>query len=109
MQSIFKNLLAAGVLSLTALALPAFARDTYVNPYVRSDGTYVQGHHRTTPNDSRFDNYSTPGQHQSVYGRAWDRRSAAAARAIVTLTLRPASPALSEIVGADYFPARSPA
>lgn len=41
-------------------ALPALA-DQYVDGYQRSDGTYVQGHYRTDPNDTRLDNYSTRG------------------------------------------------
>jgi hypothetical protein len=34
---------------------------TYVNGYTRSNGTYVQGHYRTLPNDTRNDNWSTVG------------------------------------------------
>ena len=34
---------------------------TYVNGYNRSNGTYVQGYYRTTPNSTRNDNYSTVG------------------------------------------------
>ena len=30
-----------------------------VQPYTRRDGTFVQPHHRTRPNDSLFDNYSS--------------------------------------------------
>ena len=30
-----------------------------VRPYTRQDGTFVQPHHRTPPNDSLFDNYSS--------------------------------------------------
>lgn len=39
----------------------AIARDTYVRGYVRRDGTYVQGHHRTTPDNSINNNYGTRG------------------------------------------------
>lgn len=35
--------------------------DTYVNSYTRSDGTYVQGHYRSSPDNSKFNNYSTQG------------------------------------------------
>ena len=51
------------LLTITACAmyaLPALA-DQYVDGYQRSDGTYVQGHYRTDPNDTRLDNYSTRG------------------------------------------------
>ena len=32
---------------------------TYVNSYTKSNGTYVQGYYRTTPNTTINDNYST--------------------------------------------------
>lgn len=51
----------AGCVLCAALAAPAFAGDTYVHSYIRKDGTYVQGYHRTTPNSSPYDNYSTKG------------------------------------------------
>ena len=40
------------------LALAA-AADTYVNGYYRKDGIYVQGYHRTSPNSTTTDNYSS--------------------------------------------------
>ena len=43
------------VLSGSALA------DQYVNPYIRQDGSYVQGYMRSSPNSSTYDNYSTRG------------------------------------------------
>lgn len=44
-----------------ALSSATFARDVYVKPYVTQDGTYVEGHHRTSPNDTKIDNYSSQG------------------------------------------------
>lgn len=44
-----------------AVSVAASAQDHYVNGYYRRDGTYVQGHHRTNPNYSQYDNYSTRG------------------------------------------------
>ena len=38
----------------------AFA-DSYVKGYTRKDGTYVEPHYRSSPNNSKFDNYSTKG------------------------------------------------
>ena len=35
----------------------------YVNPYTRSDGTSVQGHQRTNPNNSLSDNYGAKGNY----------------------------------------------
>ncbi|CAN5816784.1 hypothetical protein BH20PSE1_BH20PSE1_01430 [soil metagenome] len=44
------------------LAVPATVlADVYVQPHVRSDGTYVQGYHRSDANESRSDNYSSRG------------------------------------------------
>jgi hypothetical protein len=37
----------------------AFAYDTYVNGYVRSNGTYVEGYHRTSPDNTINNNYGT--------------------------------------------------
>ena len=38
-----------------------YAKDTHVNGYFRSNGTYVQPHYRTSPNSTTYDNYSTKG------------------------------------------------
>jgi hypothetical protein len=43
-------------------ATTSFAQtSTYVSGYTKSNGTYVQGYYRTTPNNTRNDNYSTVG------------------------------------------------
>lgn len=49
------------------LALCAFSAiaQTYVKPYVRKDGTYVEGHMRSSPNANRYDNY---GAKDNIYG-----------------------------------------
>lgn len=40
-----------------------FAGDVWVNGYTRSDGTYVSGHYRSSPNAYNWDNKSyTPSQ-----------------------------------------------
>ncbi len=44
-----------------AIAAPTFAQDVYVEGYVRSDGTYVEPHYRSSPNDTVLDNWSTKG------------------------------------------------
>lgn len=36
-------------------------KTTYVDGYIRSNGTYVQGYMKTSPNNTRNDNYSTIG------------------------------------------------
>jgi len=47
---------------ITMLVLPniVFA-DVYVQGYTKNDGTYVQGHYRSSPNGTTSDNYSTKG------------------------------------------------
>ena len=47
---------------ISMLVLPniVFA-DVYVQGYTKSDGTYVQGHYRSSPNGTTSDNYSTKG------------------------------------------------
>ena len=57
-------------LAALVLAAPAFARDVYVQPHVRNDGTYVQGHMRSTPDSSRLNNYSTEGNYNPYTGQA---------------------------------------
>ena len=47
----------AGI-ALMAMSAPALAQET-VSGYQRRDGTYVQPYHRTEPNSTRMDNYST--------------------------------------------------
>ncbi len=42
----------------------------YVNGYTRKDGTYVQGHYRSSPNHTRMDNYSTKGNFNPYTGKA---------------------------------------
>jgi len=39
----------------------AEARSKSVRGYIRNDGTYVQPHIRSAPNNNSFDNYSTKG------------------------------------------------
>ena len=55
-------------LLLAALSASAVAQ-TYVSPYVRSDGTYVQGHVRSSPNNTRIDNYGTSGNVNPYTGK----------------------------------------
>lgn len=40
-----------------------------VKPYVLQSGSVVQGHQRSSPNDSRLDNYSTHGNTNPVTGQ----------------------------------------
>lgn len=54
---------------LATAALSAFAQ-TYVNPHMRKDGTYVPGHVRSAPNSTVDDNYGTRGNHNPYTGQS---------------------------------------
>ncbi len=41
------------------LSTTILSADTYVDGYSRSDGTYVEGHYRSSPNDTVYDNCQT--------------------------------------------------
>ena len=51
------------ILILLTLFLPymALSRDVAVDGYYKSNGTYVQPHHRSSPNNTTSDNYSHKG------------------------------------------------
>lgn len=68
-----KKLIAAVALAF-ALPLTAYA-DQWVNGYLRSDGTYVQGHFRSSPDQWKFDNYSSSGNINPYTGRRGYRRN----------------------------------
>ena len=64
------------LLALFGIALlgsSAQARDVYVKPHVTKDGTYVEGHHRTSPNETKMDNYSTEGNYNPYTGEVGKR------------------------------------
>lgn len=61
-----KLMIAALLLCLSGVL---FARDTYVKPYVRKDGTHVQGHYRTAPDNTVHNNYSTKGNINPYTGK----------------------------------------
>ncbi|MEM5439163.1 hypothetical protein [Paraburkholderia diazotrophica] len=57
----------AAVLLFLSITPSAFA-DQYVHGYTRRDGTYVNGYHRTEPDYTRNDNYSTRGNFNPYTG-----------------------------------------
>lgn len=67
-------------LSSTARSsLPVTSRSTFGHSWVRahfkSDGTFVQGHFRTHPNDDFFDNWSTVGNTNPYTGKpGWKKK-----------------------------------
>lgn len=69
-MTLIRVVLVAGMtLSGSALA------DDSVRGYVRSDGTVVQPHMRTSPNQNRFDNYSSQGNANPYTGERGNQRS----------------------------------
>jgi opacity protein-like surface antigen len=57
-------------LLLALLAGSVLANDVYHQGYMRNDGTYVQPHYQTAPNNTRLDNYSTQGNVNPYTGQA---------------------------------------
>ena len=53
---------------LCAFVSIAFAADTYVKSYTKSNGTVVQGHYRSAPNSTVDDNYSSYGNSNPYTG-----------------------------------------
>lgn len=53
---------------LLSLCASAFA-DQYVRPHVRNDGTFVEGHYRSSPNSTTYDNYSARGNSNPYTGQ----------------------------------------
>lgn len=58
------------ILAVALASTSAIARDTYVQPYVRSDGTVVQGHYRSAPDRNPYNNYGTQGNVNPYTGQA---------------------------------------
>lgn len=60
------------IFSLIVLICSAnlLAKDNYVNGYTKSNGTYVDGYHRSSPNSTKSDNYSTVGNTNPYTGQA---------------------------------------
>ena len=69
-MSLFKRILVALICSLISSLVIA---DTWVNGYIKRDGTYVQGHYRQDPNSTNWDNYSTQGNVHPYSGESGTR------------------------------------
>jgi hypothetical protein len=55
---------------VASVLLPALAAaQVYVSPYMRRDGTEVQGHYRSAPDSNPYNNYSYPGNTNPYTGR----------------------------------------
>lgn len=57
----------SAILALFAVTASA---QVYVKPYITKNGTYVEGHQRTEPNQTKMDNYSTQGNTNPYTGQA---------------------------------------
>lgn len=58
------------LVGLAVMLVPAIvAAQVYVNPYVRRDGTQVEGHYRSAPDRNPSNNYSYPGNTNPFTGR----------------------------------------
>ncbi len=55
--------------SLAIIACEAMANDAYVNPYMKKDGTMVQGHYRSSQDNNPYNNYSTQGNTNPYTGQ----------------------------------------
>lgn len=60
---------------LIVTASPAGFADQYVSPHVRSDGTFVQGYTRSSPNSTTYDNYSHQGNTNPYTGERGYRQN----------------------------------
>lgn len=55
------------------LASTTAQADDYVPPHVRSDGSYVEGYYRSSPNSTTLDNYSHQGNTNPYTGERGTR------------------------------------
>lgn len=68
-----RTLLLASILLVAGVTEAAAQRPEYVPPQVRRDGTFSDGHFRTSPNGTRLDNYSTRGNTNPFTGERGSR------------------------------------
>ena len=61
-------------LIVLAVVSSVASADNYVRGYARHDGTYVQPHYQTAPNQYRHDNYSAQGNTNPYNGREGTQR-----------------------------------
>ncbi len=70
--ALLSSLKAFGILAMTFIfASPVFATDEhYVNGHTKQNGTYVEPHMQTNPNNTKNDNWSTQGNVNPYTGKA---------------------------------------
>lgn len=65
-----KTIMLALMLATSASVASMASADVRVQGYVKKDGTYVQPHIRSNPDNTRSNNYSTYGNTNPYTGRA---------------------------------------
>ena len=78
-----KSLILSLALTLIPASTYAWGDDVHVDGYLRKDGTYVQPHYRTAPDDNPYNNYSYPGntnpynskQNRDTFSNNWNTQS----------------------------------
>src|SRR5262245_53423815 len=60
--------ISVGTTDDAAPAILLVQSDVYVQPHVRSDGTFVPGHMRSAPDGNPYNNYSYPGNRNPYTG-----------------------------------------
>ena len=60
-------------LTILFVSLSSFSKDVFVNGYHRKDGTYVAPHHRSSPDSSVNNNWSTQGNNNPYNGQQGTR------------------------------------
>ncbi|MDB5777574.1 MAG: hypothetical protein JWP38_3707 [Herbaspirillum sp.] len=66
-----KKLILAATLVFASVAS---AKDVYVQGYTRNNGTYVEPYHRSAPDNTQMNNYSTQGNVNPYTGQAGTRQ-----------------------------------
>lgn len=69
--SVFAVITAVFMLSASSTPVDAASR---VRGYTKSNGTYVQPYYRSSPNSSKFDNYSSRGNYNPYTGKRGSSR-----------------------------------
>lgn len=62
-------LLVIGIIIGLLVSKIAHAKDVYVDGYQRQNGTYVAPHHRSSPDNSQFNNYGSQGNYNPYTGQ----------------------------------------
>ena len=66
-----KKILVSAIFVLFSLS--SVLADTWVNGYYKSNGTYVQGHYRSSPDSYKNNNWSTSGNSNPYTGKSGTR------------------------------------